>query len=203
MDGNVLVTTLTASVCTIQEVFELVHASYEQWLDNGLDSAVANYSLDDYVEKTKNCIVLVAIDANGLLLGTHTLEFVGNKCCFGKYLAVAPSAKRKGIGKKLLEKECELALAKGCDHILEDTAEKAFWSVEWHLKNGYQIVGYNSFSTNNYYSYLFRKQLVPSKKWDNKYYCKLLFLQSYLRTKLLRDRYGKPTVFRKLLVKLR
>lgn len=201
MDKNVLVTTLDDSVCSIQEVFGLVHASYQQWLDNGLDSAVANYSLDDYIEKTKNCIVLVAIDANGLLLGTHTLDFVGNKCCFGKFLAVDPSAKRKGIGKILLEKECEIAIAKGCDHILEDTAEKAIWSVKWHLKNGYRIIGYRSFTTNNYYSYLFRKQLVPSKKWDNKYFCKLQFLKSYLKTKLLKDRFGKPTVFGKILVK--
>ena len=200
---EIIVSTLANSSCSIQDVFDLVHTSFQQWLENGLNSAVANYSLDDYVKKTKDCVVIVAVDRQGILLGTHTLDFMEkSKCCFGKYLAVAPFAKRKGVGKMLLDKECELASSHGCNYILEDTAEKAYWSVKWHLKNGYKIVGYRSFSTNDYYSYLFRKQLVPSKKWDNSWYCKYLFVNAYVKTKMTKNRYGKPTLLVKVVKKV-
>ena len=36
----------------------------------------------------------------------------------------------------------------------------ATWSVQWHLKNGYHIVGYSRSEKNNYASYIFRKQIA-------------------------------------------
>ena len=182
----------------LTEVFQLVHDSFQQWIDNGLESAVARYSLDDYIEKTSNATIIVAVSSKGELLGTHTLVFDKPKCCFGKYLAVSPNAKRLGIGKLLFEKEVELAKQHGCEYLLEDTGVDATWSVKWHTKMGYKIVGYKSFSSNNYFSYIFRKQLVPSKKYDCEWYCKVLFMIQYIVTKLMRTRNGHPTIIGKI-----
>lgn len=173
---------------TIEDVYQLVHNSFQQWIEHGLESAVAHYSLDDFVNKTISATILVAVSKERIL-GTHTLVFEKPKCCFGKYLAVSPEAKRLGIGKLLFEKEVELAKAHGCEYLLEDTGEKAYWSVNWHLKNGYKKIGLKSFSTNNYYSIIFRKQLTPSLIWNNKVYCNLLYWFSCFVTKMIK----KPT----------
>lgn len=177
---------LSETEISIAEVFQLVHDSFQQWIENGLESAVAKYSLDDYTKKTSNATIIVAISEKGELLGTHTLVFDKTKCCFGKYLAVSPNAKRLGIGKLLLDKEIEIAKNNGCEYLLGDTAEKAYWSVHWHLKNGYKKIGLKSFSTNNFYSIIFRKQLTPYSKWNSNLYCKLRFFISCIFTKLVK-----------------
>lgn len=185
----------------IAEVYQLVHNSFQQWIENGLESAVAHYSLDDFVNKTLAATILVAVSKERIL-GTHTLVFEKPGCCFGKYLAVSPEAKRMGIGKLLLQKEVELAKSHGCKYLLEDTGEKAYWSVNWHLKNGYKKIGLKSFSTNNYYSIIFRKQLTPSFIWNNTLYCNLLYVSSSFITKLIKKATGEYTILGLLVCKL-
>lgn len=192
---------LSQTSIPLKEVYSLVISSFHQWQENGLDSAVAKYSFEDYSERVSGTYVLVALDENERLVGTYTLVFKNPKYCFGKYLAVAPSAKRCGVGEALFRKECELASQRGCEYILDDTAKKAYWSVRWHQKMGYKIVGYSSFTTNDYYSYIFRKQLIPSKKWDNDLYCKVQFYKSYIKTVLTKDKYGHPTFIGRLAIK--
>lgn len=199
---RITVKEISQTSISLKDVYLLVISSFRQWQENGLDSAVAKYSFEKYLEGVSDACVLVALSEDGKLLGTHTLVFKNPKYCFGKYLAVDPGAKRGGVGEALFKKECELAKANGCEYILEDTAKKAFWSVRWHLKMGYKIIGYNSFSTNNYYSYVFRKQLVPSIKWDNKFYCRIQFYRSYIKTVLTRNRYGQLTSLGKLIVRI-
>ena len=183
---------------TIDQVFGLLKASFQQWLDHGIDSAVARYSLEDFKEKTEGHTVIVAYSGDRLL-GTLTMELDRPPMCYGEFVAVTPGVKRCGIGAKLLEKQSAIAREKSCTYIVEDTSEKATWSVKWHLKQGYRKVGYASFRTNDYYSYVFRKQLVPSRLWDSAVWCKCVFLCRYCKTKMLVDRFGNPTALGRLL----
>lgn len=202
-NNRVVVEELTESDIPLEDVYKLIISSFQQWKENGLNSAVANYSFDEYKSKLHNATILVAHDSDNCLLGTHTISFNTPKCCFGKFLAVSPNAKRLGVGTFLFEKQCEIARQRGCEYILEDTSESAYWSVAWHLKQGYYIVGYESFSTNNYYSFIFRKQLVPSKLWDCMVYCKFIYYLSYCKTKLLKTRYGRYTTLGSYFAKIK
>ena len=40
------------------------------------------------------------------------------------------------------------------------TSAGAPWSVQWHLKNGYRIMGYSRSEKQNYASYVLRKQIA-------------------------------------------
>ena len=60
----------------------------------------------------------------------------------------------------MLEAEAQRLRKAGYRYIVENTAIPATWSVKWHLKNGYHIVGYSRSEKHNYASYVFRKQIA-------------------------------------------
>ncbi len=94
----------------------------------------------------------------------------------------------------------ELGMLRGMDvrYIFEDTAVGADSSVGWHLKNGFRIVGLESYPNTKYYSYLFRLQLVPSV-WQSALWCRLAFAVSYVCCRLRKKPDGSPTLFARLL----
>ena len=112
---------------------------------------------------------------------------------YNELAAICSKAKRCGIGSMLLNARAELVKKAGGEYILSDTAVGAQSSINYHLKNGFKIIGITSFLSTNYYSYLFRKQLVPSKKWDSNLYCKFVFLKSYIMTRLIAKEDGCET----------
>ena len=74
--------------------------------------------------------------------------------------AVSPKVKHEGIASRMLQEEVRRLCNAGYRYFIEDTAIPATWSVQWHLKNGYYIVGYSRSERNNYASYIFRKQIA-------------------------------------------
>ena len=89
----------------------------------------------------------------------------------------------------------------GFRYLLCTTAVNADWSVRWHLKNGYHIIGYKHALGNNHATYLFRKQLVPSPLWDSALFCRCCYLASYVITKLTKDSNGRPNLVGRMLRK--
>ena len=107
-------------------------------------------------------MVFIAQDeATSELLGMHTLRLNKRKGrANGANLAVSPKAQHEGIASRMLEAEAQRLRKAGYRYIVENTAIPATWSVQWHLKNGYHIVGYSRSERNNYASYIFRKQIA-------------------------------------------
>jgi hypothetical protein len=69
-------------------------------------------------------------------------------------------------------------------------AINAAWSVNWHLKNGYRIVGYMRSETDNHPSYVFRLQLQPSIFWSGPLApitARICYFCSYMVTCLVKD----------------
>ena len=175
---------------THNDVVELIKASFVQWQERGLESSLLKLTPDSFAEKTANDIVLVAIDENNnTLLGTTSFSILkdrqGKQYAYNKYSAVISTTKQKGIGSSLLQCEKRIAINEGCCYIISDTCEHAKWSVKWHEKNGFRIIGETSFNNNDYYSYVFRLQLKESYIWSNPIYCKIRFIISWLKTRLM------------------
>lgn len=107
-------------------------------------------------------VVYVVEDAaTGELLAVHTLKPNKRKgSAWGANLAVAPSAKHEGIATRLLQEEIVQLRQRGYRYLQGSTGIPAIWSVRWHLKNGYRIVGYGRNEKENYPSYSFRKQFA-------------------------------------------
>ena len=153
-------------------------------------------------EKTSEGIVYVAIDNESRLCGTATLTIKidrkGAKYAYFEYLGIRNDMKRKGLATLLfiyIERE---ALKFGCQYIMSDTSTQAESAIKYHLKNGFKIVGLESYRSTNYWSYVFRKQLVSSKKWNTTLYYKWQYLKSWIFIRLTRDINGNDTILGRL-----
>ena len=205
---NIKVTTLKESPFSVTDIVELMHSSFKEHIEEGLCFTCSTMDADQFAAKTANSIVVVAWDEEtDNLLGTATVTLnkdpKGIVYGYNEYLAVSPSAKRLGIGTKLLEKRIDIIIDDAGQYVMSDTAVGAKSSVSWHLKNGFKIIGLCSYASTNYYSYLFRKQIVPSKKWDSRLYCAIRFRISSMVVKAKYHKNGTLTSFGSLVKKVR
>ena len=160
---KIVITTTKERAVPVEELYNLRKASYQQWLDEGLTSpGVYEVTLKGFSQYLSDKVVFVAHDAvTGELLGMHNLKLNKRKgCVWGANLAIAPQAKHEGIASRMLQEEVAQLKKRGYRYIRETTGVPATWSVRWHLKNGYRIVGYLRSEWNNYASYMFRKQFA-------------------------------------------
>jgi len=189
-----------------EDIVHLIHKSFEDRLKQGLKFTCSFLTVEEYKKDTAKGTVFVALDKDTQeLLGTATVnvkkDIYGVTYGYNEYVAIAPKAQRQGIASQLL-KECEKIVKEaGAEYIFSDTAVEAKSSIQYHLKNGFKIIGLHSYPSTNYYSYFFRKQLVPSKKWNSNLYCKYAFLKSYIITKLTLRKDGHKTFLASLFKK--
>ena len=146
----------------VEELYKLRKAAFQQYTDNGLYTAVQHTTIKQFQLQLKGKTVFVAQDeATGELLGMHTLKLNKRKGrADGANLAVSPKVQHEGIASRMLQAEAQRLRKNGYRYIVENTAIPATWSVQWHLKNGYRIVGYSRSEKRNYPIYIFRKQIA-------------------------------------------
>ena len=159
---NIIIRTYNETEVSVEELYELRKAAFEQWSDAGLNVSERKTSVELFRRYIKDKTVFVAQDeATGELLAMRTLTLNWRKGCASESnLSVAPKAKRQGIATRLIETEVQWLIERGYRYTTCSTAIPAIWSVQWHKKNGYYIVGYSRSERNNYASYIFRKQIV-------------------------------------------
>ena len=162
MQRRIEIKTSKEAEASAEELYILLRAAYQQWTDDGLYTPVAYATLEQFKQYIANKAVFVAQDeATGELLAMHTLRLNKRKGrADGANLAVSPTAKREGIASRMLEEEVQRLRKAGYRYMMGSTGIPATWSVRWHLKNGYRIVGYSRSERNNYASYVFRKQIA-------------------------------------------
>lgn len=198
------ITSLDQSPFSYEDVVNLLHTSFEERLHQGFCFTCSTITVSQFKEKTSKSMILVAWQKQVLYgMVTLTLGTDSSGVIFGYHenLAINPSAKRLGIGTKLQAKCVEMVLDAGGEYEISDTAVGANSSVKWHSKNGFKKIGLHSYSSTNYYSYIFRKQLVPSRKWDNNCYVGLRFFLSISKTLLTYKKNGEPTILKKIFMK--
>lgn len=186
----------------LEAVFVLLQDSFSLLeKESGIRFNLLRYSFDDIKERIEKekLIVLVAFSEEKLL-GTRTLKWDSSrKIAEGMWLAVSPKVQGKGVGSKLMNFGSNLIKLLGGKYIWEDTAIEAKSSVKMHEKNGYYIIGLVSYTSTDYYSYVFRKQLTTPSVYSHKFLCHLRFVFSYLLTKSIKNRYGELNTIGQLL----
>lgn len=191
-----------------EELTVLFHESFQERLDQGLKFTCSSFTPETIEHLGENNVILVATDRdNGALAGAAMVgiekDKKGDMWGYLSNMAISPAYKRCGIGSKLEEGRINIAKANGCRYVISDTAVGATSSVNWHLKNGFKIFELESFFSTNYYSYIFRKQLVHHPFWSNSVFCKIHFLFSALRCKLRFRADGKTTKLMNFYLKMR
>ena len=194
---SIIISRLDKTNFTIKDVHRLVDEAWQRWFEAGLDSILFHLTDEQFAHTMNRRVVFVALDGlTGELLGCHMLKLDRN-CVSGSSLAVAPRAQGRGVATRLLEAEAEIAIRAGYTHMIGATATTATWSVRWHLKNGYRIIGFNRQPQDNHPLYVFRKQLVPSSIHRIRYslyssglFCSLCYMISYTITFVMKDSDG-------------
>ena len=181
---------------TDEALYELFNESFKRWTEKGLEAPWLNVSFEKFCKQLNTSTVFIAVDATtDELLGLHC--FRGNRRhrrAFDFYLAVAPKAQGQGISSRMLAYEAEVFKKAGYLYLKDSTATTAEWSVRWHLKNGYRIVGYYRVPNNNFTNYVFRKQLAPSILWGptlGPLTARMSFAASWLVNHLLKHSDGR------------
>lgn len=178
-----------------EELANLLHDAFQERLDQGLHFSCSYLTPDDFEHISADAVVLVAIDKdNDRLVGTSSVVIHPNakgNWAYFQNTAVHPDYKHRGVGSKLEERRTEVARENGCQYVLGDTATRAKSSINMRKKYGFRIVGLKSWPNTNYYSYVFRKQLVPHPLWSNSLFCKIHYWLSALKCKLMYHPDGK------------
>ena len=162
MKRKIIIKTYKEAEVSVEELYKLEQVAFQQWTDARLYTPVSNTSVERLQLYISDKEVFVAQDeATGELLGMHTLKLNKRKGrANGANLAVSPKAQHEGIASRMLEAEAQRLRKAGYRYMVGNTGIPATWSVKWHLKNGYHIVGYSRSERNNYASYIFRKQIA-------------------------------------------
>ena len=203
MQRNIVIKTNKEAGVPVEELYKLRKAAFQQYTDNGLYTAVQHTTIDQFQLQLKGKSVFVVQDeATGELLGMHTLRLNKRKGrADGANLAVSPKAQHEGIASRMLQAEAQRLRKAGYRYIVENTAIPATWSVKWHLKNGYYIVGYSRSEKRNYPIYIFRKQIATDLRhhptdllWTRPVApitAKLRYCLTWLATKICKDKAGR------------
>lgn len=192
---------------TDEALYALDDESHRIWAEKGLDAPWMHRSFTEFQRIIHSVTVFVAQDAEtGDLLGMHCFRAYQRKgWCYGFLLAVTSSVQREGIASKMLAYEVERIRQSGYRYIREVTATTADWSVRWHLKNGYRIIGYYRVPNNNFANYVFRKQLAPSILWGpmlGPLTARMSFAASWLVNHLLKHSDGRDNLLGRLARKI-
>ena len=203
MQRKIEVKTGKEAEASAEELYILLRSAYQQWTEAGLYTPVAYATLEQFKQYIANKAVFVAQDeSTGGLLGMHTLRLNKQKGrADGANLAVSPKVRREGIASRMLEEEVQRLRKAGYRYMVGSTGIPATWSVQWHLKNGYRIVGYSRSERNNYASYVFRKQ-IATDVWHHPtdllwarpiapVTAKMRYAVSYIGTSLCKTREGR------------
>ena len=201
---EIIVATRKETRISDEALYRLAEDSYLQWGQQGLHIPSLHRSFESFQQIVKRLQVFVALDAEtGELLGMHIFRpNREKKSAYGLYLAVASKAKRQGVASQMLQYEGDFIRNLGYRYLWGRTTVNAEWSVRWHLKNGYRIVGYKRVSEEKYPAYVFRKQLVSSFLWDNALFCRCCYLVSYVVTCLVKEKDGQLTLIGRILKRI-
>ena len=156
-------------------LFRLFQRSFQQWGENGIEAKFLSQDLEYFRNATRRAVVVLAVpvpvQGEGLMVqgsepvGMLCINRYKDKHAFDFYLTVAPEAKQQGVGTRMLEYAVAHLKERGYKYLIDTTSVHATWSVRWHLKNGYRIVGFGKGRKPYSDSYKFRKQIAPSLLW--------------------------------------
>ena len=212
---EIVIHTLKKTDVSIEALYELYKESFQQWHEKDIAASFINKTFEEFKEVVDNANVFVALDAKTQeLLGMHCFLFrKRDGQAFGFFLAISPKAMHEGIASRMLAHETGIFQKHGYRYLQGTTNAAATWSVRWHLKNGYRIIGYSRSESNNYASYTFRKQFA----YDLRHHptdilwlpciapvtSRLTYAATYLVTHLCKARTGNLNALGRLAKRLR
>lgn len=187
------------------DVLRLIHESFEEHKSAGLDFTCSSYTLDDLKHKVLSGFYFIAVDENNEFLGITSVRYNEDKqCAYENISAVSPHAKCLGIGSALYKERTKLLKSLGCKYLLSDTSVNAKSSVKWHLKKcKCSIIGFESFPSTNYYSYIFKEDYFPVSWLKKRIVYNLILFFSFIQCVIRKKKDGNYTILGHMINKVK
>ena len=215
MQREIVIKTNKETEVSVEELYRLFKAAYQKWTDSGIYTPAKETTLERFTQDISRMAIFVALDANtNELLGMHVLKL--NKWkgrADGANLAVSLKAQHEGIASRMLQTEAQRLRQEGYRYMVGSTAIPATWSVQWHLRNGYYVVGYTRNEKSNYALYVFRKQIATDVLhhptdllWTRPIApitAKLRYCLTWMATMVCKDKAGKLNAIGRIAKKLK
>ena len=179
------------------DIINLIHESFLERTEEGLFFSCRNISKQemDLYCKNRKCFCYILEDK---IIGVIFFYIKNQKCNEG-IVATHPKYKKNGIATALFQELEKYCRKNHVEFIFADTAIKAKSSVKWHEKMGFKKYKMISFSSTNYYSWEFVKDIKNPNRNSIKRNIHL-FLSS-IKCLLCWDEYGKLTRIGRLFIK--
>lgn len=185
------------------ELLGLIHRSFEAYKKQGILFTCSNYTVEDLKDKILSNIYFIAMSDKNELLGLTAVKINKNKTAYECITAILPEYKSKGIGTLLYNARKEYLIKLGIDSLISDTSVKAEASIKWHInKCGCRKIGYISFPSTNYYSYIFCEDFISpslSKRIIQRFY----YVYSFIKCHILWRENGRQTFINKLICSIK
>ena len=166
----------TISFDSIQELLDLSHAEN---IKHGLLYETANQPVEKLIAKIGDGVCFVALNTNGIdsfPIGTCTLEkrtlkywYVNDKkepLLLLKLVGVHPAWKKRGIGKKLIDRCIDYASRNNYKIIVTDSAEDNYAFRKLMNNSGFSAVDCVKYAGNNFVSTVYAKWINSMCPWD-------------------------------------
>ena len=151
------------SLSLCNKIADVIQDAFHERTESGINFSCANITGTEYLKELGNSYVIVALDDKNDIVGTVKLEIKKkNRFLYGHHtlLAVSSLSKRKGVGSALFSELLSVSKQQELCFITSNTAESAYSSIKWHIKNGFVKYRLTSSSITNYYSINF---ILPLK----------------------------------------
>lgn len=174
-------------------LLEMIKSSFEEHSRNGMHFTCSNYSIEDLKQKVLSGKYFVALSERGEILGiTSYTATTKPATAYECITAISKDVKRTGIGSALQAARNQSLRKDGYKHLVSDTAVGATGSVNWHLRKcGCHLVGYESYSNTNYYSYVFVQDIYQQSLFVRKVVYPMRFMYHFLRTRIRKKANGE------------
>lgn len=175
-------------------LLHMIHRAFADHLNRGLRFTCSFYTIDDLRHKILSGYCFMALSEDKTILGISSFSHVNNrKESYENITCVSPEARGLGVASALYALGIKKIKSEGAKCVMADTAMEAHDSVRWHLQRcRCHKVGLRSFVSTNYYSYVFRRDLVSRPFYVTKLLYPVMFAWSYGFTRLFKKRIRKP-----------
>lgn len=159
---NIDITYRLATDADVPALRRLVNAAYAELAEMGLNFTGTYQDEEETRARMQGNEVYLAFFGSELA-GTISMEVEEREgeppVLYLGQLAVEPSLKRKGLGRRLLRLAEEKAKEKGLTRLQLDTAQPATHLVALYRSEGYEVVGDVQWEGKTYRSFIFEKRI--------------------------------------------
>lgn len=180
----------------LEKILKLIHAAFKQYVNQGLQVTCAFYTLEDVQKILQSDYYLVALSDFNEIVGFTSYYECGQNIYNERVTAISPDEQKKGVGKLLQHERKKRLEDHNCRYLISSTSIFEKPSIKWHLNKCHcHIIGFYSYKDTNYYSCIFREDILEKSTFFDIYVkYPIRFIRQFIKTMLFFRKDGSYTI---------